>query len=103
MFIDDLWPAYERGEKKEEPDWVVAEREQFHKHRDEDGNGKLDKKELGDWILPKDFDHAEAEAKHLIYEADANKVCRELIACLSRGLRYPVHALRSNNTQLAVT
>lgn len=24
------------------------------------------------WILPADFDHAEAEARHLIYEADSD-------------------------------
>ena len=78
---DDLWPSYEKKDNKEEPEWVAAEREQFSKHRDQDGNGKLDKKELGDWIVPEDFDHAEAEAKHLIYEADANKV--RLILTLS--------------------
>ncbi len=71
-YVNDLWPAYER-EGKEEPDWLKAEREQFGKHRDTDGNNKLDRKELGDWILPEDFDHAEAEARHLIYEADENK------------------------------
>ncbi len=25
-----------------------------------------------DWIIPADFDHSEAEAKHLIFEADAD-------------------------------
>ena len=74
LLPDDLWPAYERAKVDMDPDWVVAEREQFHKHRDKDGDGKLNKKELGDWILPEDFDHAEAEARHLIYEADTNKV-----------------------------
>lgn len=24
------------------------------------------------WIIPEDFDHAEAEARHLIYEADSD-------------------------------
>ena len=72
-YINDLWPAFERGHNTEEPDWLAAEREQFHTHRDKDGDNKLNRQELGDWILPEDFDHAEAEAKHLIYEADANK------------------------------
>lgn len=71
-YVNDLWPAYER-EGKEEPDWLTAEREQFHKHRDKDGDNKLDKKELGEWIMPVGFDHAEAEAKHLIFEADFDK------------------------------
>ena len=72
-YINDLWPMFERKEGDEEPDWVAAEREQFHTHRDKDKNGKLDKQELGDWIIPEDFDHAEAESRHLIYESDANK------------------------------
>ena len=71
-YINDLWPVYER-DGKEEPDWLSSERDQFHKHRDKDKDGRLNKEELGDWILPKDFDHAEAEAKHLIYEADSNQ------------------------------
>lgn len=27
---------------------------------------------MKDWIIPEDFDHAEAEARHLIYEADTD-------------------------------
>ena len=72
--LDDLWPQYERGQAKEEPDWVASEREQFTNYRDKDKDGKLNKREIGDWVLPEDFDHAKAEAKHLIYEADINKV-----------------------------
>ena len=72
--VDDIWPHYEREEGAEEPDWVQAEREQFGQHRDKDGDGKLDKTEISHWILPQDYDHAEAEARHLIYEADTNKV-----------------------------
>lgn len=72
-YVNDLWPAYERKSKEEEPDWLTAEREQFNTHRDKNGDKKLDRKELGDWIIPEDFDHADAEAKHLIYEADVDK------------------------------
>jgi len=73
--LGDLWPEMNReSEDQEEPDWVQSEREQFQQRRDKDDNGKLDRKELGDWVIPEDFDHAEAEAKHLIYEADTNKV-----------------------------
>lgn len=42
-------------------------------HRDKDGDGKLDRDEMREWIMPKDFDHADAEAKHLIHMADDNK------------------------------
>lgn len=32
----------------------------------------MDNQEVKDWIIPADFDHAEAEARHLIYEADSD-------------------------------
>lgn len=57
-----------------EPEWVTTEREQFTEFRDKNKDGKMDKEETKDWILPQDYDHAEAEAKHLVYEADADKV-----------------------------
>lgn len=30
----------------------------------------MDLDEVKSWIIPPDFDHAEAEARHLIFEAD---------------------------------
>lgn len=62
----------ENGE--EEPEWVASERQQFADFRDKNGDGKMDREETLDWILPADYDHAAAEAKHLLYESDANKV-----------------------------
>lgn len=59
-----------------EPEWVKTEREQFTEFRDKNKDGKMDKDETRDWILPTDYDHAEAEAKHLVYESDADKVCK---------------------------
>ena len=41
---------------------------------DKNNDGSLDKEEISNWISPPDYDHAHAEAKHLIYEADTNKV-----------------------------
>ena len=35
----------------------------------------LSQEELGKWVVPQDYDPIEAEAAHLIYEADSNKVC----------------------------
>lgn len=35
----------------------------------------MDRQEVGEWIMPTDYDPVEAEAKHLIYHADDNKVC----------------------------
>lgn len=57
-----------------EPEWVKTEREQFTEFRDKNKDGKMDKDETRDWILPNDYDHAEAEAKHLVYESDTDKV-----------------------------
>ena len=71
--IEDMWPPQEDDE--EEPDWVKTEREQFVQFRDKNKDGFMDRSEVEDWILPPDYDHTEAEARHLIYESDTDKVC----------------------------
>ncbi len=70
---DDLLPMSER-QGGEEPEWLQSERDQFKNYRDKDGNGRLDIEEVGDWIMPKEYDHAHAEANHLMHHADTNKV-----------------------------
>jgi len=78
-YIGDM---YHGGEGEEEPDWVASEREQFTKFRDSNGDGYMDKEEVTAWIIPPDFDHSEAEAKHLIFEADVdadNKLTKDEI------------------------
>lgn len=72
-YIEDIWPKRERQADEEEPDWVKGEREQFEQHRDKDNDKKLSKRELGDWIAPEGHDNAEAEARHLIFNADKDK------------------------------
>ena len=69
--LGDMWPN-QNGE--EEPEWVKTEREQFHSYRDKNNDGKMDKEEVREWIIPPDYDHSEAEAKHLIYESDVDRV-----------------------------
>ncbi|CAL8242423.1 unnamed protein product [Merluccius merluccius] len=69
-YIGDM---YTHDAEMEEPDWVASEREQFAEFRDKNKDGKMDREETMDWILPSDYDHAEAEAKHLVYESDTNK------------------------------
>lgn len=69
-YIGDMYTP-EDGE--EDPEWVESERQQFHEFRDKNHDGKMDKEETLDWILPSDYDHAEAEAKHLLHESDANQ------------------------------
>ncbi|KAK9975862.1 hypothetical protein ABG768_021093 [Culter alburnus] len=69
-YIGDM---YNHEDEMDEPEWVSTEREQFSEFRDKNKDGKMDKEETMDWILPADYDHAEAEAKHLVYESDTNK------------------------------
>jgi len=57
-----------------EPDWVRTERDQFSDFRDLNKDGKMDLEEIRHWILPQDYDHAQAEARHLVYESDTDKV-----------------------------
>lgn len=68
-YIGDM---YQGDDSDDEPEWVKNEREQFSTYRDKDGDGFMDEEEVKNWILPPDFDHAEAEARHLIYEADGD-------------------------------
>ncbi|XP_033751880.1 calumenin-like isoform X2 [Pecten maximus] len=69
-YIRDMYPN-ENGE--EEPDWVKSERTQFEQYRDINKDGKMDNEEVKNWIVPPDYDHSDAEANHLIYEADSDK------------------------------
>lgn len=69
---------YSQDGDADEPEWVKTEREQFVEFRDKNRDGKMDKEETKDWILPSDYDHAEAEARHLVYESDQDKVGQQL-------------------------
>uniref|UniRef100_UPI0037E8FBA1 calumenin-A n=1 Tax=Semicossyphus pulcher TaxID=241346 RepID=UPI0037E8FBA1 len=69
-YIGDMYNA---EDEEEDPEWVESERQQFSEFRDKNKDGKMDKEETLDWILPSDYDHAEAEAKHLLHESDANQ------------------------------
>lgn len=81
----DMFSHEENGP---EPDWVVSEREQFDEFRDLNKDGKLDKDEIRHWILPQDYDHAQAEARHLVYESDKNKVFPLLLSSLIEGTKF---------------
>uniref|UniRef100_A0A2R9ACL8 Reticulocalbin-3 n=1 Tax=Pan paniscus TaxID=9597 RepID=A0A2R9ACL8_PANPA len=58
---------FSHEENGSEPDWVLSEREQFNECRDLNKDRKLDKDEIGHWILSQDYDHAQGEARHLVY------------------------------------
>ena len=68
----DIWSG-----EGPQPDWVETERGHFSKYRDRDGDGYLSKEEVSFMIAPPKYDPASAEAKHLIKEADIDKVRRE--------------------------
>uniref|UniRef100_A0A0B7A268 Reticulocalbin-3 n=1 Tax=Arion vulgaris TaxID=1028688 RepID=A0A0B7A268_9EUPU len=72
-YIGDMWPRNTEDHDQEEPDWVKSEREQFASYRDKNKDGKMDKDEVMEWIIPHDYDHSRAEANHLIFESDENK------------------------------
>lgn len=70
MWTDDLYSEEERKANPEEPEWLKTERESFKSYRDKNSDGFMDRTEVKQWIIPDGYDHADAEAKHLIYEAD---------------------------------
>lgn len=72
-YIGDMYKDEDTVGQEEEPDWVASEREQFTKYRDSDGDGLMDMEEVKAWIIPPDFDHSEAEAKHLVFESDSDQ------------------------------
>lgn len=82
---DDIWPNFERSSSEEEPDWVTQEKKNFNSHRDKNGDGKLDRDEIKHWMLPEGYDHAQSETRHLIYNADANKVRMHIVKPLNKS------------------
>ena len=79
----DMYHRKNGETEDQEPEWVKTEREQFKSFRDKNGDGHMDNSEVKDWILPTDYDHAEAEAKHLVYESDKDKVRLQIVGCIT--------------------
>ena len=69
-YISDLYTSDSTEDNV--PDWVIREREQFKSFRDKNGDGFMDREEVREWIVPSDYDHSEAESRHLIHESDKN-------------------------------
>jgi len=75
-YIDDIWGDEDDDDEEDEeggdgePEWVRTEREQFVQFRDKDSDGRLDKEEIREWIIPEDYDHSSAEAAHLMRSSD---------------------------------
>nr|UTK45815.1 calumenin-like protein [Crepidula fornicata] len=82
-YIADIWGDDDDDDEDDEddddkdehgePDWVRSERDQFQQFRDKNNDGKLDANEVREWIIPDDYDHSSAEAKHLIGDSDGDK------------------------------
>jgi len=59
------------GDTKDPAEWDNGGL-QFRTYRDVNRDGYIDKEELKLWIQPQDYDQDQAEAAHLIHEADGN-------------------------------
>ena len=86
MLSGDMWSSKEDND--EEPDWVKEERNQFSSFRDKNDDGFMDRKEVKNWIIPDDYNHAESEAKHLIHEADKDQVSALPYSCNKMQVRH---------------
>ncbi|XP_061133136.1 reticulocalbin-1 [Syngnathus typhle] len=69
-YVADMFANEDGGS---EPDWLKTERDQFSDFRDLNKDGKMDREEIRQWIMPQNYDHAQAEARHLVYESDQDK------------------------------
>lgn len=69
----DITPFYEQSGQSQS-EWVERERKHFLEQRDKDKDGRLSRDELRQWMVPEGYDPVEAEANHLLHEADVNKV-----------------------------
>lgn len=69
--LKEFLGEYSEEEGAETPEWVSEETKRFHEEYDKNKDGKLDKSEVKEWILP-ETDHimAAEEARHLVSSAD---------------------------------
>lgn len=70
-YISDFWPASDKTRPEEH--LVKQEEETFRMHRDRNHDGKLDTDEIGEWLMPTNYDAVEAETRHLFHNADLNE------------------------------
>uniref|UniRef100_A0A8B9TNS5 Reticulocalbin 2 n=1 Tax=Anas platyrhynchos TaxID=8839 RepID=A0A8B9TNS5_ANAPL len=66
-FLGDL-----QERPKEDPEWILVEKDRFVNDYDKDKDGKLSPQELLFWIVPNNQGIAQEEAVHLIEEMDLN-------------------------------
>lgn len=71
--LKEFLGEYTEEDGSETPEWVNEETKRFNEEYDKNKDGKLDKDEVKEWILP-ETDHIMAleEARHLVTSADDN-------------------------------
>uniref|UniRef100_A0A8B9NYC3 Reticulocalbin-2 n=1 Tax=Apteryx owenii TaxID=8824 RepID=A0A8B9NYC3_APTOW len=57
---------------REDPEWILVEKDRFVNDYDKDNDGRLNPQELLSWIVPNNQGIAQEEALHLIEEMDLN-------------------------------
>lgn len=63
--------------EKDLPDWVADEKANFDHNLDLNQNGRLERSEVRQWMVPDEATLFNIEAHHLFYNADTNKVSQE--------------------------
>lgn len=64
----------DEDEEENDPEWTAEEEEDFREELDKDKDGKLNREEIAQWVIPNDYDHSLEETTHLFSEADSDKV-----------------------------
>ena len=57
---------------KEPPAWVVRQRKEFHEKFDKNKDGKMDREEARQWVLPDNIHDTHDETAHLMDGTDEN-------------------------------
>ncbi|KAJ7311235.1 hypothetical protein JRQ81_006848 [Phrynocephalus forsythii] len=57
---------------REDPEWILVEKDRFSNDYDKDKDGKLNREELLRWVIPNNEGIAQEEAAHVIEEMDVD-------------------------------
>ncbi|KAJ1144129.1 hypothetical protein NDU88_010431 [Pleurodeles waltl] len=72
--LEEFLGDYRRDpEAKEDPEWILVEKDRFVNDYDKDGDGQLNPEELLSWIVPNNEGIAQEEAVHVIEEIDMDE------------------------------
>ncbi|KAK2143849.1 hypothetical protein LSH36_807g00115 [Paralvinella palmiformis] len=65
----------------DKPEWLETEKKDFREVKDKNKDGRLDIKEVEQWIFPESEDYMVEEVHHLLAEADADQFQTHLLIC----------------------